>query len=57
MGHQTQFHKDGEIETAKGISSINSVGVFGTQGRMSLNDVRKNNKKQIFAGQSSLWVS
>ena len=53
MGHQTQFHKDGEIETAKGISSINSVGVFGTQGRMSLNDVRKITKKQIFAGQSS----
>ena len=47
MGHQTQFHKDGEIETAKGISSINSVGVFGTQGRMSLSDVRKNNKKTV----------
>lgn len=45
MGHQTQFHKDGEIETAKGISTINSVGVFGTQGRMSLADIRKNNKK------------
>ena len=61
MGHQTQFHKDGEIETAKAISSINSVGVFGTQGRMSLNDLRKNNKKTnlcwtIFPFGSLKWI-
>ena len=62
MGHQTQFHREGEIETAKGISSINSVGVFGTQGRMSLDDVRKNNTKTklcwtIFPFGSLRWVS
>ncbi len=62
MGHQTQFHREGEIETAKGISSINSVGVFGTQGRMSLDDVRKNNTKTklcwtIFPFGPLKWVS
>ena len=40
-----------EIETAKGISTMNSVGVFGTQGRMSLADIRKIIKKQIYVGQ------
>ena len=43
MGHQTQFHKLGEIEVAKGILDVNSVGFFGTQGRMSLDDIRKKN--------------
>ena len=41
MGHQTQFHKLGEIEVAKGILDVNSVGFFGTQGRMSLDDIRE----------------
>ena len=44
MGHQTQFHKLGEIEVAKGINSVNTIGFFGTQSRMSLDDIRKNNK-------------
>lgn len=43
MGHQTQFHSRGEIETAKGVNEINSLGFFSTQGRMSLNDIRKKN--------------
>lgn len=44
MGHQTQFHKSGEIEVAKGINEINTISFFGTQGRMSLLDIRKKNK-------------
>ena len=44
MGHQTQFHRDGEVEMAKGVSLANSVSFFGTQGRMSLQDIRKRNK-------------
>ena len=43
MGHQTQFHPKGEIETAKGINEVNSISCFSTQGRMSLNDIRKKN--------------
>tara|TARA_Y100000590_G_scaffold282181_1_gene317415 strand:+ start:2356 stop:3387 length:1032 start_codon:yes stop_codon:yes gene_type:complete len=45
MGHQTQFHKDGEIETAKGVAKANTIAFFGTQGRISLDDIRKKNKK------------
>lgn len=45
MGHQTQFHRDGEIEMGKGIDKINSIAFFGTQGRISLDDIRKKNKK------------
>ena len=44
MGHQTQFDKDGEIETAKGVDQAGSLSFFGTQGRMSLKDIRKKNK-------------
>ena len=43
MGHQTQFHSRGEIETAKGVNEIDSLSFFSTQGRMSLNDIRKKN--------------
>ena len=62
MGHQTQFHKEGEVETAKGVSNVNTVSVFGTQGRMSLNDIRKKNKKAdicwtIFPFGSLKWVN
>ena len=44
MGHQTQFHKNGEEEMGKGIDEINSIAFFSTQGRISLNDIRKKNK-------------
>lgn len=43
MGHQTQFNKLGEIEMAKGTNLANTLGIFGTQGRMSLDDIRKKN--------------
>ncbi len=43
MGHQTQFHKDGEIETALGVGE-KSIAFFSTQGRISLDDIRKKNK-------------
>ena len=45
MGHQTQFHKNGEIEMGKGIEDVNTIAFFGTQGRISLDDIRKKNKK------------
>jgi isopentenyl diphosphate isomerase/L-lactate dehydrogenase-like FMN-dependent dehydrogenase len=44
MGHQTQFHKNGEIETALGVEKAKSIAFFSTQGRISLNDIRKKNK-------------
>tara|TARA_X000000950_G_scaffold289382_2_gene412610 strand:+ start:4382 stop:5413 length:1032 start_codon:yes stop_codon:yes gene_type:complete len=48
MGHQTQFHKNGEIETAMGAYKSNVLSFFGTQGRMSLVDIRKKNKNLKF---------
>tara|TARA_X000000368_G_scaffold306273_1_gene244444 strand:+ start:643 stop:1674 length:1032 start_codon:yes stop_codon:yes gene_type:complete len=48
MGHQTQFHKNGEIETAKGAQKSNVLSFFGTQGRISLKDIRKQNIKLNF---------
>ncbi len=45
MGHQTQFHNQGEIEMAKGVSLEKSISFFGTQGRMSLKDIRTKNKE------------
>ena len=44
MGHQTQFHKDGEIETCKGSSKSNIISAFGTQSRIRLDEIRKKNK-------------
>ena len=41
MGHQTQFHRDGEIEMCKGVKSSNTISFFSTQGRISLKDIRK----------------
>ena len=49
MGHQTQFSKKGEIETAKGLNRSKTVAFFSTQGRMSLNDIRKENKNLLLA--------
>ena len=45
MGHQTQFHKNGEIETASGVKNVNTISFFSTQGRISLKDIRKKNNK------------
>ena len=47
MGHQTQFHEDGEIETCKASKNKRILNFFTTQGRMSLSDIRKNNPKSI----------
>ena len=49
MGHQTQFSKKGEIETAKGLNKSKTVAFFSAQGRMSLNDIRKENKNLLLA--------
>ena len=61
MGHQTQFDKDGEIETAKGVDKAGSLSFFGTQGRMSLKDIRKKNKNAkigwfIFPFGNKQWI-
>ncbi len=40
MGHQTQFHKRGEIETTIGLKNINIPITFTTQGRTTLNEIR-----------------
>ena len=55
MGHQTQFSKYGEIETCKGVLSSNSVSFFSTQGRHSLDVIRKKNPKAILAWQFFLF--
>ena len=44
MGHQTQFSRLGEIETCGGIENIDTVGLFSTQGRHSLTNIRMKNK-------------
>ncbi len=44
MGHQTQFHRNGEIETCRGAFKSDIISSFGTQSRMRLDDIRKNNK-------------
>ena len=49
MGHQTQFSKNGEIDMAKGIDISKTIAFFGTQSRMSLDDIRKHNKKTKLA--------
>ncbi len=50
MGHQTQFHKMGEIETAKGANKADVINFFGTQGRMRLNDIIRSNKNSKITG-------
>jgi (S)-2-hydroxy-acid oxidase len=61
MGHQTQFDKNGEIETAKGVDIAGSLAFFGTQSRLSLKDIRKENKKAkigwlIFPFGNRKWI-
>ena len=62
MGHQTQFHNLGEIETAKGAQKAKIMSFFGTQGRMSINDIRMKNPKlnfgwEIFPFGDLKWIS
>ena len=61
MGHQTQFHKDGEIETAKAFNKKERFSFFSTQGRMHLKDIRLKNKNayigwEIFPFGSLSWI-
>ncbi len=61
MGHQTQFHKDGEIEMCKGINNYGSISFFSTQSRIKLDDVRDKNKNanlvyQIFLFGNKDWI-
>ena len=43
MGHQTQFDKDGEIQTARGVYNAGGISFFGTQSRIALKDIRDKN--------------
>lgn len=61
MGHQTQFNKNGEVETAKAFNKMDRLSFFSTQGRMHLKDIRRNNKKaligwEIFPFGSLKWI-
>ena len=61
MGHQSQFHKLGEIEMAKGISQASSIASFSTQGRFDLYDIRKSNPSlnliwTIFLFGNKKWI-
>ena len=61
MGHQTQFSRLGEIETCGGIENIDTVGLFSTQGRHSLTNIRMKNKNaklvwQIFLFGDKNWI-
>lgn len=48
MGHQTQFHKHGEIEMCKGTEKFNIPVSFTTQGRTPLDLIKKNtNQKNL----------
>lgn len=62
MGHQAQFHKQGEIEMAKGISECNTIGFFSTQSRYTLEEIRKKNLNtkivwQIFPFGNKEWIT
>ncbi len=56
MGHQTQFHKLGEIETARGANKANILSFYGTQGRMSINDIKNKSNSTSLVGKYSLSV-
>ncbi len=61
MGHQTQFHKDGEIEMAKGTKNYQMISCFNTQGRINLSEIKKfsqNNNLiwQFFLFGNKKWI-
>ena len=61
MGHQTQFHKYGEIETSKGCKEYGTLSFFSTQGRTNLDEIKsksKNNKLvwEIFPFGDKSWI-
>ena len=55
MGHQSQFHKLGETEMAKGIGNYGTIGFFSTQSRFDFNYIRKRNKKSMLIWQLFLF--
>ena len=55
MGHQSQFHKLGETEMAKGISKYGTIGFFSTQSRFDFNYIRKRNKKHVNLAIIFIW--
>jgi hypothetical protein len=61
MGHQTQFHRFGEIEMARAIKKVDTIGFFSTQSRNSFDDiVNKTNYQnlvwQIFPFGDKRWI-
>ena len=61
MGHQTQFDKDGEIQTARGVYNAGGISFFGTQSRIALKDIRDKNPNAkigwlIFPFGNKQWI-
>ena len=57
MGHQTQFHPNGEAELAIGTKSENILLSFSTQGRMPLSLIKKKtSSRKIYMGFFSIWA-
>ena len=61
MGHQSQFHRMGETEMAKGIHEYGTIGFFSTQSRYDFNYIREKNKNsmlvwQIFLFGEKKWI-
>ena len=50
MGHQTQFHRLGEIETANGANKIKILSFYGTQSRMKLDQISSNKLNKSLIG-------
>ncbi len=61
MGHQTQFHKKGEIEMSNGCKNYGTLSFFSTQGRIKLSEIKSkthNNKLiwEIFPFGDKSWI-
>lgn len=61
MGHQTQFEKNGELSTAKGIFIQDTLGFFSTQGRTGFDTLKLRLPKskiawQIFPFGDKSWI-
>ena len=56
MGHQTQFHKNGEIEMSRGSKKYGTLSFFSTQGRIKLSEIKSNSKNnKLILGNISFW--
>ncbi len=61
MGHQTQFHSQGEAATAAAITKTKNLGFFSTQGRISFEKLKNKNENgklvwQIFPFGDKDWI-